>query len=131
MIFMPPAAELVHLTTFAGFLQSVAVIIPRVILGIVVLFAGLIAGNYVGHEIRSTKITGCGVIADVTKGIIYIFTAIIALEQAGLQISLAKSTFLIVVSGIVFALALAAGLAFGLGMKQDATKAGKSFLKKF
>ena len=49
----------------------------------------------------------------------------------GMFFGIAETTFLIVVTGVVFALALALGIGFGLGLKNEAASMVKGFRKKY
>jgi len=69
-------------------------------------------------------------IADITKGVILIFTGLIVLEQIGLQVQLAANSFLIVLAGIMLAFSLAVGIGMGLGLQKDARAYWKKLQKK-
>jgi len=122
VLFFAPAASLVKLTTLSGFLVSLGAWIPNLIAAIVMVFLGLVAADYVSIKIRSTKGKGAEFFASLAKVGILIYVILIALEQVGLMVALATNSFLIVLTGVVFALSLAFGLAFGLGMQKEANK---------
>ena len=53
-----------------------------------------------------------------------------ALRQVGVDVRVAESTFLLVVGGIMLALALMFGIGFGLAMKETARGTIKSIKRK-
>jgi hypothetical protein len=60
-----------------------------------------------------------------------LFIFIIALEQIGVDVSLAADVFLIIVGSICLAIALAIGIGLGLGMKDESKSVIRSFRNKF
>ena len=129
LIFVPfisGAASLINLTELAGFLGKVAVWIPNLIAAILVALIGLIAADYTYAKIHEIKTKSSGAIASITKVIIVIFTLIIALSQLGIDVSIAESSFLIILAGIM----LAIGLGFGLALKDELKPTLKDWKKK-
>lgn len=118
--FLPAAAEMTNLTSLSTFLIEVARYIPNAIVAILVAFIGLAAAEYTSDVIKATKARGAGVLAMLAKVIILVFTALMALDQIGIAVSVARDSFLIVLSGVMLALSLAVGIGFGLGLKEEA-----------
>jgi len=116
ILFLGPAASLTNLEGLSTFLLSVALWVPNLIVGILIVFLGLIGAEYVKHRIVETNAKAGAMIGSVTKTIIIIIVFIIALEQAGIKLDFAENSILIVLAGIMLAL----GLAFGLGLKDEA-----------
>jgi len=131
VLFFPSAADLIQLTSLAELLTGLAVWIPNIILAIIIAFAGLCGAEYVSASIKGTKAKGAKIMGDLAKGLIIIFVALIVLEQVGVQIGVARNSFLIILSGLVFAAALAFGLGFGLAMKDEAKKTISKVKRKF
>jgi hypothetical protein len=115
VLFLTPAAALLNLPALSDFLINVSLWIPSLIAAIIVALVGLIAADYVAAKIQETKAKASTVIAMVAKVIVIIFTLIIALSQLGIDVSVAESSFLIVLAGIMLALAIG----FGLAMKDE------------
>ena len=122
ILFLPPAADLLRLTRLAAFLNAVATWIPNVIVAVLIAFSGFIGANYIAAKIVATGTKGGRVIADLVKVVIIITVLLIALEQVSIQVDLLANSLLIVVGGVVFAIALGLGLAFGLGGKDEAKR---------
>lgn len=126
VLFLPPAATLLKLGILSTFLLDVAYWIPKLIAAVIIMIAGLAVANYVAEKIHETRAKSIGVFAEITKIVIIILVAIMALDQIGVNVSFAENAFLIILAGIMLALAIA----FGLGMKDDAGDIVKKMKKK-
>lgn len=130
ILFLPPAAGLVKLNALAGLLNSMALWVPQVILAIVVALIGFLVAEYVGQMIIDTKTKGAHFIADIAKFVILIVFALVVLEQIGIKIALVQNAVLVILGGIVLAIAIGVGLAFGLGGRDEARKVISELKKK-
>jgi hypothetical protein len=128
--FLPPAAGLLKLPALAIFLNKVAAWVPNIILAILIALIGFITAEYVGQKIVATKAKGAIFIADIARIIILVVIALIVLDQIGVKVALVQYGFLIVLGGIMLALALIFGISFGLGAKEDAKGLVKKLRKK-
>lgn len=110
-------ADLLTLTQIAQFLRNVLNFIPNVFVGVVILGIGLVAGNVVGNIVeRSTNAsTTMGNMSGILSGLARWSIIIFALLTALIQVGVAASLIQIIFTGMVVALSLAIGLAFGLG----------------
>jgi len=122
VLFFPSAAELIRLNALSNLLTGLAFWIPNVIVAIIIAFAGICAAEYVSAAVKQTRAKGAKLIGDLAKILIIIFVVLIVLEQIGVQVGVARNSFLIVLSGVIFGLALAFGIGFGLGLKDEAKK---------
>ncbi len=118
ILFLPPAAYVIKLEPLAMFLSKLAGWIPQAIIAILIALTGFIAADYIALKVKQTKAKGCKPLASLSRGVVLIFTAILVLEQIGVAVSIAKNSFLIILGGIMLALAIA----FGLGLKDEARK---------
>ncbi len=104
----------------AGFMQNLLVWIPNLIVAIVALVLGGVAARAVGDLVRgAASEAGFGnadMLATISGGAIMAFAIIIALNQIGVAQIVVNTLFI----GTVAALALAGGIAFGLGGQQRA-----------
>src|SRR3990172_6124903 len=119
ILFLPAAANVINLGIIQNFLLDVALWIPQVILAVVIGLIGIMAADYVGMKIGETRAKAADVLASAAKIVIYIFTAIIVLDQIGVKIELAANSVLIILSGIMLGLALMFGIGFGLAMQSE------------
>lgn len=130
ILFLPPAAGLVQLQPLSSFLLSVALWIPNVILAVIIGIVGLMAAHYTEWKILETKAKTAQIIAYLAKIVIVIFTLLIVLDQIGVKIAIAQTSFLIILSGIMLAIALMLGIGFGSAFKEEAKKIIKDVKKK-
>ena len=120
ILFLPPAADLIKLLPLAGFLNFAALWIPNVIAAVLVGLIGLMAADYVATRIYATRARTAKLLGDAARVVIIIFTVLVVLRQIGVAIMVAEQSWLILLSGAVFAAALAIGIGFGLALKDEA-----------
>jgi hypothetical protein len=77
---------------------------------------------YVEKKVSETRAKGSKIVAAIAKWAIYVFTALIVLDQAGVQVALAQNSFMIILGGIVLMIALLIGISFGMAFRDDAKK---------
>jgi len=111
------AVETLELAAVSEVLGRLTRYLPRVAVALLVLIAGLFAGdigrNVVSRAAARTGLIRAEVLGRITQGLLVFVAVIIAVEQLGVD-----STVLVLVLGILFATTLGAGaLAFGLGAR--------------
>lgn len=120
LVFVMAAADVLGLNQVTSFLDSILLYIPNVIVAVVILAAVFLIGNFVYNIVRSSSraagIMSATLLAAISKWAIIIFGIFAALIQLGVASSLVSTIFV----GIVAMLALAGGLAFGLGGRDEA-----------
>jgi len=120
LVFLIAAANILQLVEVSNFLGSVIMYIPNVVVAVIILAAVVLFGNFVYKLVKgSTKAAGvmsATVLAAIAKWSIIIFGIFAALLQLGIADYLVGT----IITGIVAMLALAGGLAFGLGGKEEA-----------
>ena len=130
ILFLPPAASLVQLRTLSAFFLAVALWVPNVIVAVIIALIGVGVAFYVERKIVETKAKAASIMALIAKVIIYIFTLLIVLDQIGIQVAVAQSSFLIILGGVMLAIALVLGIGFGLAFKDEARGIIKNVKKK-
>lgn len=127
LIFLEAAAEAVHLTAVTAVLNSIVLFIPNLIVAVIVLMVGALIARFVGDLVRgSASEMGFGnpnLLATIARVAIIGFAILIAVNQIGVAAALVNTLF----AAIVFAIALAAGLAFGLGGRDTASRMWQSW----
>ncbi|MDO8529308.1 MAG: hypothetical protein Q7S18_01425 [bacterium] len=120
LVFLMAATDILGLTQVSEFLNNVIFYIPNVVIATIILSVAFLFGNFVFHAVRSsTKVAGvmsAAFLATVAKWAIILFGLLAALVQLGIAASLVNTIFI----GLIAALSLAFGLAFGLGGKEEA-----------
>lgn len=114
------ATESVGLSQVSNFLNNILNYIPNIIIAVIVLGIGIliaefsyrvVSGSFKTAAFGSPKLFGA-----VAKWAVIIFALLIALDQLGLQLEFIKILF----TGIVAMIAIAGGIAFGLGGREMA-----------
>ncbi len=130
ILFLPPSASVIRLDPLAYFLLEVARWVPNVIVAVILGIIGVMAAEYVAKKINDTKVRAAEILAGVAKMVIFIFTALIVLDQIGVKVAVAQSSFLIILAGIMLAIALMLGIGFGHAFKDEARNIIKETKKK-
>ena len=120
LVFLMAATDILGLNQVTYFLNSIILYIPNIVVATIILTVAFLLGNFVYTIVRSsTRVAGvvsASALAIISKWAIIIFGLLAALIPLGIATSLVNTIFI----GIVAALSLAAGLAFGLGGKEEA-----------
>ncbi len=105
------------------FLAVVVNYLPRVIVAVLMPIVGVVAADFMGKVVvggaKASNIMQANLLGSLTRWSIWIFALLVALQQVGIAGQLIQTIFL----GLVVALSLAVGLAFGLGGQEAAAKA--------
>jgi Conserved TM helix len=121
LIFLVPAADALGLPAVSNILNTLVAYLPNVFVAILVLFLGTLLATFLADivygAVASTKIGSPGILAGIARWAIIGFASLIALEQLQITPALINELF----GAIVLGMALAFGLAFGLG-GQDAAR---------
>lgn len=98
-------------------LSRVMLFVPRIVVALLVLIFGAYFARFVGHALqaycRKVGMRDAETLGRLAQYAITVFVVMIALDQVGIGGDIVRQTFLILLAGIVLALALA----FGLGGK--------------
>ncbi len=120
ILFLIPTLEVWGLSRATSVLNQFLFYLPNVIVAVVIAFVGLLSANLVAdlvrHSIDTIGTTSAKTLAIFARSIIIFFTCLIVLNQLGVAQDLIRILF----TGIVAMLAIAGGLAFGLGGKDYA-----------
>ncbi len=106
------------------FLENLVLYLPRVIIAVIILAVGLIISGVVKKgafsSLQALRIREkpASLLSNIAKWAIVIFSFMAALVQLGIAANLIQILF----TGLIVMLAIAGGLAFGLGGKNHATK---------
>jgi hypothetical protein len=120
ILFLPPAASLISLPPLSSFLSSVALWIPNIILAVIIALVGFMAAHYTEWKILDTRAKTGRIVAYAAKVIIIVFTLLIVLDQIGVKIAIAQTSFIVVLAGVMLAIALMLGIGFGMAFKDEA-----------
>jgi small-conductance mechanosensitive channel len=122
IVFLMAAVDILGLTQVTLFLQSILYYIPSVVVAAIVLLAAAIIAKFMYKLVKASAdaagLHSSSAIAGIVKWAILIFGFVIALTQLGIATALIQT----IVMGIIAMIAIAGGLAFGLGGKDMAGK---------
>lgn len=117
------AADVLQWTQLSEFLSTVVSYLPNVIISAVIFFVGILVANFVyqvvHRSIEVTHLANADFLSGIAKWAILVFTFLAAMNQLQIAEELVQSLF----TAFVAMLAIAGGLAFGLGGKEHATRA--------
>ncbi len=121
--FLMTALDVLDLQSTTGLLRGIVNYIPQVIIAIFVFFAGFVVADFVKKLIKgSTKMVNfksAGMLSNIARISVLVFTFLIVLNLLGIGREIVNVLF----TGAVAMVALAGGLAFGLGGRDAAAKA--------
>ncbi len=121
-VFLNAAANVLGLTQISLLLNQIVLWIPNLIVAAVILLVAPILGRFVRGLIEvgagQMGFTNSGLLGRIAEYAIVAFAVIIAINQIGIAANLVNTLFI----GVVGALALAFGLAFGLGGRDVAAQ---------
>ncbi|KAF3996599.1 mechanosensitive ion channel family protein [Glaciimonas immobilis] len=122
LIVMVIAFDALGLPAISAVLAQFLLWLPNLIVALVIIVLGGLAAQALEAMARGAAseadFSKPDLLAKVAKTAVWIFTIVIAVNQLGIAVTLINTLFM----GFVGALALALGLAFGLGGKDTASK---------
>ena len=123
LVFLVAALEILGLAGVTFFLQQILLMFfPNVIVAALMIIIGAISAEVVRglviHSARAIGAHGANLAGTIAKWAILVFAILAALAQLGIGSALIQTLF----QGIVVAVALSFGLAFGLGGKEAAAR---------
>jgi hypothetical protein len=114
--------NLLGLTYITDLLGRVILFLPKVMVALLILAFGAYFARFIGNAVtaycRNVHIQDADILGRLAQYAIVAFVVLIALDQVNVGGDIVRQTFLIVLAGLVFALALA----FGLGGKDWAAE---------
>lgn len=122
VVFLLAASDILGFFALSDFLRQVLLYVPNVIVAVLIMLAAVVVANFLRHLVRaSVKSAGLhapGFLSALTWWSVIIFGFFAALSQLGIAVSIINA----IVTGFVAMLAIAGGLAFGLGGKEYAAQ---------
>lgn len=121
LVFMQSAVDAMNLGALSLLLTQLVLWLPQLIIAVLAVFAGLFIAHYVSHIIElHSEMKGARLASKFFNGLIIFLAVVIALEQIGLEVAIVENAFLILLGSAGLGFALAIGLSFGLGAKEEA-----------
>ena len=120
LIFIEMAAEALHISAVTTLINSIVLFIPSLIVALIVVMVGFLIASLVGNIVRggaaAMGFPNPNLLACAARITIIGLAVLMALSQIGIAATLVNSLFI----AFVAAIALALGLAFGLGGREVA-----------
>ena len=128
IVFLMASLQILGLTQVNDFLrEAVLYYLPKVIIATLVLVIATILADAMRNLVKSSAqaagVRSANMLGSVTMYAIWIFAFIIALSELGIATAFMQILF----TGVIAMLAIAGGLAFGLGGKEAAGRAVERF----
>lgn len=119
LLFIVQALHILQLDFMVALASGVIAYLPQVLVATLIIAVGLYVGNFI-QRLLKTMFVGdhFGLLSSISKYAIIAFSIFMALDQLGVADTIVNSAFILILGGV----ALAFGLAFGLGGKDTAAK---------
>jgi len=121
VVFLLAASDILGFYSLSSFLQETLLYIPNVVVAVLIMLATVLIANFlkrlVHASVKSAKLQASKFLGSLTWWAVVVFGFFAALSQLGVAVSIINA----LVTGFVAMLALAGGIAFGLGGKEYAT----------
>lgn len=124
IVFLMASLQIVGLTQVNDFLRTAVLFyLPKVIIAAIVLIIAAIIADVMNKLVvasaKAANLSSANMLGIITRYAIWIFAFIIALSELGIATYFMQVLFM----GLIVMIALAGGLAFGLGGKEAASRA--------
>lgn len=119
--FLLATSDILGLFALSAFLRDILAYLPNVVAAVLIMLAAVVVGNFlkklVTASVLSAKLHAAHFLGTLTWWSVVIFGLLSALVQLNIATSIINS----VITGLIAMLALAGGLAFGLGGRDYAS----------
>ena len=116
------AADILGLSQISSFLNDVLLYIPNVVAAAAILLVGTLVAGFISrlvrHSVQAAGLASSDMLGSVAQWAIMVFTVLAALYQLNVAAAFVQTLF----TGFIAMVAIAGGLAFGLGGKEHASK---------
>ncbi len=120
IVFFLAASDILGFYSLSTFLKETLLYVPNIIVAILILLASFVVANFLRRLVRASvkgaNLHSAKFLGTVTWWAIILFGFLTSLSQLGIAVSIINT----LVTGFVVMLALAGGIAFGLGGKDYA-----------
>ncbi len=120
LAFLLAASDILGFFALSGFLRDVLLYLPNLVIAVLIMLAALVVANLAMHLVRASvmgaKLHAAKFLGSASWWVIMVFGGLAALVQLGIAVSIINT----LITGLIAMMALAGGLAFGLGGKDYA-----------
>lgn len=115
LVFLLAASDILRFDALSGFIQDVLSYLPNVFIAILIMLVTLIIAKFlkglVTASVLSARLHAAKALGALTWWSVFVFGLLTALLQLGIAVAIINT----LITGLVAMLAIAGGLAFGLG----------------
>ena len=108
-------SDILNLLAFSDFLKQVLLYVPNIVIAVLIMLAGVVMATFLAKLVRASvlaaKLHAAYFLGTLTRWSVLVFAFLAALSQLGVAGALVNT----LIMGFVAMLAIAGGLAFGLG----------------
>src|SRR4051812_37414051 len=130
LIALVVAFDALGLPAVSDVLRQLLLWLPNVVVALVVLVIGGLAARGLSGVVRGTAseagLSNANLLAKVASGLVWAFAIVVAVNQIGIATTLVNTLFMAIVGSI----AVAVGLAFGLGGRETAAMIVRNWYEK-
>lgn len=120
IVFLLPALQILDLSQTGTLVANIVAYLPNVVVAVAIVVIGAVVADLVARLVESAATTigtkSAAIAADVARWSVIVFVVLAALMQLGIAVVIIDR----LVTAVVAMLALAGGLAFGLGGQEAA-----------
>jgi MFS family permease len=121
--FIASAAQLINLASVAGVLVAISRAIMALLYATIIILIGLLIADFFADKVNEMKdLPRKKEISRILRAIIIIATVDVAVKTIGINVTFIESLIMVLVAAFAFGTALAIGIAFGLGGKEEAKR---------
>jgi len=133
LIFIMAAVNVLDIPMFTTLMHQVVLYVPHLILGIIVLVAGLIVADFVmdkiGEQLTAKEVEFADTITSVLRAIFYLVVIVFALDQLLIETTIIYTFLVPLAWGLAAGIAIAIGISLGWGTKDIVAEYIKEKLK--
>ncbi|MBI2449605.1 hypothetical protein HYV49_04890 [Candidatus Pacearchaeota archaeon] len=128
ILFLVPAVNVLNFGQISSLISNFAAWFPNLVLAIIIIFIGVVFADFLATRVLQAKnVKGIKGISAVVKVSLILIFADIALRQIGVAVVFAETVALIVLAGIMLAIAIG----FGLGLRPYAEEMVTEMKRRF
>ncbi|MEK7089559.1 MAG: hypothetical protein AAB920_01950 [Patescibacteria group bacterium] len=120
LVFLLAATDILGFYSLSSFLKEALLYVPNVIVAVLIMLASVVIANVlrkiVNAAVKSSRLAAAGFLSSLTWWAVVIFGFFATLTQLGIAVPIIQA----LVTGFMAMLAIAGGIAFGLGGKDYA-----------
>lgn len=127
ILFLIPAAEVIKMEGLSSVLSSFALWFPNLIVAVIIILVGLVLAHTFSEAVgKAKKLKGINGIKSIVEIVTIVIFLDVALRQIGIDIRFLESLMLVILAGVMIAVAIG----FGLGLKPHAEDIIKGWRRK-